>query len=44
MKFLDKLQYKYGRFAIYNLMSYIVGGMAMVYIADFVLSMSAGRR
>ena len=37
MKFLDRLSYKYGRHAIENLMLYIVIGMAIIFISDFLL-------
>lgn len=42
MKWLYKLEYKYGRKAIENLMYYIVGGMAVVFIMDILL-VSSGR-
>jgi len=35
---LQKIDYKYGRFAIKNLMNIIVIGMALVFVADLVLS------
>lgn len=37
MKFLDRLSYKYSRHAIENLMLYIVIGMAIIFISDFLL-------
>ncbi|MCQ2446071.1 MAG: hypothetical protein MJ141_04235 [Clostridia bacterium] len=37
MKFLDRLSYKYGRHAIENLMLYIVIGMAIIFLSDFLL-------
>jgi len=39
---LQKLDYKYGRKAIRNLMSIIVFGMALVFLADLVMSVQAG--
>lgn len=38
MKWIYKLEYKYGRKAIENLMYYIVGGMAVVFVMDIILS------
>ena len=40
MKWIYKLEYKYGRYAIENLMYYIIGGMAVVFIMDIILSAS----
>ena len=37
MKFLDRLDYKYGRRALRNLMLYVVIGMAIVFVSDFIL-------
>lgn len=37
MKWLYKLDYKYGRYAIQNLMYYIVGGMAVMFVMNIVL-------
>ncbi len=37
MKFLDRLEYKFGRRALRNLMLYIVIGMAIVFVSDFIL-------
>ena len=37
MKLLDRWSYKYGRYAIENLMIYIVIGMAIVFASDFLL-------
>ena len=39
---LDKWNRKLGRYAISNLMLYIVAGMALVYVADLALSMTKG--
>lgn len=36
MKWLYKLDYKYGRYHIRNLMKYIVLGMAIVFVADII--------
>lgn len=36
-RILDKIQRKLGRFAIPNLMMYIVGGMAVVFIMDLIV-------
>lgn len=36
-KLLDKLDRKYGRYGIENLMMYIVGAMAIVYFMDYAL-------
>lgn len=41
-KLLNKLNRKFGRYAITNLMNYAVGGMAVVFIADFIFSMNMG--
>lgn len=41
-KFLQKLYFRYQRYAPQNIMMYIIGGMALVYLADMMLSMSAG--
>ena len=38
MKWIYKFEYKYGRKAIENLMYYIVGGMAVVFVMDIILS------
>ena len=38
-KYLDKLERKFGKFAISGLMMFIVVGMGAVYIFDLVLSM-----
>lgn len=38
MKWLYRLEYKHGRHAIENLMYYIVGGMAVVFIMDIILA------
>jgi hypothetical protein len=35
--FLQKMQYKFGRYAIKNLMMYIVGAMAVVFASGFLL-------
>jgi len=40
---LQKLDYKFGRNAIRNLMSFIVFGMALVFLADLVMSVQTGR-
>ena len=37
MKFLDRLDYKYGRRALRNLMLYVVIGMAIVFVSDYIL-------
>ena len=37
MKLLDRLDYKFGRKAIRGLMLYIVIGMAIVFVSDFIL-------
>lgn len=34
---LDKLNRKYGRHSICNLMNYIIGGMAVVYLMDLII-------
>src|SRR5665648_175947 len=39
---LQKMDYKYGRHAISNLMRFIVFGMAFVFIADLVISSQTG--
>lgn len=36
-RLLDRLQWKFGRFAISNLMYYIVAGMAVVFVMDLVV-------
>jgi len=41
---LDKLQRKFGRYAIHNLMLYIVIGMAAVYVLDMVAAPLMGFR
>lgn len=38
MKWIYKLEYKYGRQAIENLMYYIVGGMAVIFVMDIILA------
>lgn len=38
MRWLYKLEYKYGKYCIKNLMTYIVAGMAIVYMLDAMLS------
>lgn len=38
MKWIYKLEYKYGRRAIENLMYYIVGGMAVIFVMDIILA------
>lgn len=40
MKWIYRFEYKFGKHAIENLMYYIVGGMAVVFLMDIVLSMS----
>lgn len=40
MKWIYRFEYKFGRHAIENLMYYIVGGMAVVFIMDIIFSMS----
>lgn len=42
MKFLDRLEYKFGRRALRNLMLYIVIGMAIVFVSDFILYLQIG--
>ena len=45
MRFWDKLrrlQWKYGRYAPGNLMLYLVGAMALVFIADYILTPAVG--
>lgn len=37
MGFLQRLQHKFGRYAIRNLMTYIVGAMAAVFVVDFMM-------
>lgn len=37
MSWMDRLERKIGRFSIRNLMTYIVGGMGLVFIADLLL-------
>ena len=39
---LRQLQFKYGRYAPSNLMLYLVGAMALVYIADYILGPTVG--
>ncbi len=39
MRWLYKLEYKYGRFGIRNLMTYMVAAMAIVYVLDMLLTM-----
>lgn len=39
MNFLNKLERKYGRFSIPNLMLYIIMGNIIVYIAQFLLGL-----
>ncbi len=39
-KLLYRLEYKYSRYAIENLMYYIVGGMAVIFVMDIILSMT----
>ena len=36
--YLNRLEYKYGRYAIHNLMPILIGAMGIVFIADFFLS------
>jgi len=36
-KLLNRLEYKYGRYAIRNLMPILIGAMAIVFVADFML-------
>lgn len=36
MRWLDKLERKYGKYAVHNLMQYIVGGMAIVFIFNLM--------
>lgn len=36
--YLNRLEYKYGRYAIHNLMLIIIGAMAIVFVADLMLS------
>jgi membrane associated rhomboid family serine protease len=43
MKWLNKLERKFGRYAIPNLMNYIVGITMAVYIVQYVLNISAYR-
>ncbi len=38
MKWIYRFEYKYGRHAIENLMYYIVGGMAVVFVLNLVLT------
>ena len=40
MRWLNRLAYRYGKYAIKNIMSYIAGGMALVYILDYVFAMT----
>lgn len=40
MNWLNKLERKFGRYAIPNLMYYIIGGTIAVYIIDYLLPMS----
>ena len=37
-KLLDKLEYKYGKFGINNLILYVIGTMLMIFIADLCFS------
>ena len=37
MKLLDRLEYRFGRKALRNLMLYVVIGMAIVFVSDFIL-------
>lgn len=36
MKWLDRLERKYKRYAIHNLMQYIAGGMAVVFVFNLM--------
>ena len=40
MRWLNRFAYRYGKYAIKNIMSYIAGGMALVYILDYVFAMT----
>lgn len=40
MRWLYKLEYKYGKYSIRNLMTIIIGGMAIVYLMDMMLNFS----
>ncbi len=37
MKWIYRLEYKYGKYHIRNLMAYIVGGMALIYVANMAM-------
>lgn len=39
---LGSLQYKYGKYAVQNLMLIVVGAMAIVFIMDFLISAASG--
>jgi hypothetical protein len=41
MKWLNKLERKFGRYAIPNLMNYIIGITMAIYIVQYVLNISA---
>lgn len=41
-KFLAKLEYKYSKYAIQNLMLIVVGAMAIVFVMDFIISAASG--
>ncbi len=36
--FLNRLEYKYGKYAIHNLMPMLIGAMGIVFVADLMLS------
>lgn len=42
-RWLSKLENRFSRFAIRNLMTYIVAGMAMVFVADLFIGTATGR-
>lgn len=42
-RWLSRLERKFSRFSVHNLMKYIIAGMAMVFVADLVLNLSVGR-
>lgn len=42
-KYLNKLERKFGRFAIPDLMLYVVLGMGLIYVFDLVVSMNPNR-
>ena len=42
MRFLDNVSYKFRRYAIPNLMTYIVAGMAIIYLSDWFIMPQLG--